>query len=71
MNTKAEKEKLVTEIKANTKQFILLAEKIIQYKDREYLTDEEKVDYYCTATSFATIQRQGDDLAIKLMALLV
>jgi len=71
MNNKTEKENLVTEIKANTKQFILLAEKMIQYKDKEHLTDNEKVDYYRTAKDFVTIQRQGVDLAIKLMALLV
>ena len=70
MNTKTEKEKLVTEIKANTIRFILLAEKMIQYKCKKGLTETEKVDYFRTATDLITVKEQGDKITLELMSLL-
>jgi hypothetical protein len=70
MNTKTEKESLVTEIKANTIRFILLAEKMIQYKSKKGLTETEKVDYFRTATDLITVKEQGDKITLELMSLL-
>jgi len=70
MDNKTETENLITEIKANTIQFILLAEKMIQYKSKKYLTETEKVDYFRTATDLITVKEQGDKIALELMALL-